>query len=74
MRNAAALADKKERSARLEAEFEAKQRARADNRHGVIYADRLCQRLLFRTATPGLCRSKCRAADRAKRKRRRDER
>jgi hypothetical protein len=68
MRNAAALADKKERSARLEAEIEAKQRALADNRHHVIYANPLCQRLLFRsvrTVTPVLC---------ARRKRRRDER
>jgi hypothetical protein len=77
MRNAAALAVKKERCSRLEVELEAKQRALPDNRHGVIYADPLCQRLLFpriQTAIAFLCRSQCRAADRTRRKRRRDER
>lgn len=77
MRNAAAVAVKKERCWRLEAEIEAKQRALADNRNDVIHADPLCQRLLFRsvrTATPVLRRSQCRAADRARRKRQRDER
>jgi hypothetical protein len=74
MRNAAVLAARKDRCSRPDAELEAKQRALADNRHG---ENRLCQRLLFRsfrTATPVLCRTQCHAADRARHKRRRDER
>jgi hypothetical protein len=77
MRNAAALADKKERSAGLEAQLRAKQSTLPGNRHRAIYAGALCQKLFFpriRAATAVPCRSQCRAADRGRRKRRRDER
>jgi hypothetical protein len=77
MRNAAALAERKNAARALKSSSRRSSARWLTITIGVIYADPLCQRLLFRTvrtATPVLCRSQCRAADRARRKRRRDER